>query len=78
LVGLNNVATKYPKQIWNSSDVGLPEGIVTHTDCASRGTERQDVNDNYVTVRKPDGTSVIISDIEEDVWLNMTVGDSIK
>lgn len=63
---------------WDGDELGLPEGIVQHTDCAGRTTANKNSADNYITIKKPDGVSTIVRDVDEDTYLNLKKGDIIQ
>lgn len=65
---------------WSAQDTKLPIGIVYAMDFA-HGTKEKPGNDygnNYVTVKGLDGKLVITKDIDDDLFLNMQVGDTIR
>lgn len=69
---------KNEPQIWSASETGLVKGIVIRTDCANRGEENMNLMDNYITIKQPNGISTILRDVDEDVYLNIKVGDVIE
>ena len=64
--------------VWSSSSTGLPVGVVLASDCTNSGRENADIKDNYITIRKPDGVNEIVKDVDEDVFLNVRIGDIIQ
>lgn len=63
---------------WSSQDTGLPMGTVVKMDCADCQTDSPKISDNYVTIKGPDGVLCVTSDINEDVYLNLEIGDIVK
>lgn len=67
---------------WSSQETKLPIGVV-HAMDFSHGTKgdktRPDnISDNYVTIKGKDGKLTITKDIDDDLYLNMEVGDTIR
>lgn len=66
-------------RIWSWSETGLPEGVVYSMDCANCQSEtEQVVSDNYVTIKRPNNYLTVVKDIDEDLYLNLRVGDVIQ
>lgn len=67
-------------RIWSSNEIKLPKGTVYDLDCAGCQTddENPNVKDNYVTIKRPNNTLTIVRDIDEDLLLNLHVGDLIQ
>ena len=74
----NSESTK--QRYWSSSETGLPVGVVTKKDCANCLSENEKaiLKDNYVTIKRPNETLTIKKDIDEDLFLNVEVGDIIQ
>lgn len=68
------------KRYWSSSETGLPIGVVTKTDCENCNLEnvKKNLKNNYVTIKRPNETLTIKKDIDEDLFLNIEVGDVIQ
>ena len=68
------------KRYWSSSETKLPVGIVVNKDCANcrLENEKADLKDNYITIKRPNETLTIKKDIDEDLFLNVEVGDIIQ
>ena len=68
------------KRYWSSSETKLPVGIVVNKDCANCRSENEkaDLKDNYITIKRPNETLTIKKDIDEDLFLNVEVGDIIQ
>lgn len=65
---------------WSAKDTKLPVGIIYAKDYA-HGTEENPTKnfaDNYVTVKGLDGKLIITKDIDDDLYLNLNIGDTIK
>ena len=73
---LNNKTKPY--KIWDSFDVGLPQGRIIRKDYAHLDDDVKDLSDNYVSIKQPNGLSIIKRDIDVDTFLNLLVGDSIQ
>lgn len=58
---------------WDSKEIRLPSGVIEETGCSPKNTK-----DNYVTIKKSDGVSTIVRDIDEDLYLNLSVGDIVE
>ena len=67
-------------RIWSSNEIKLPKGTVYDLDCAGCQTEdeKPNVKDNYVTIKRPNNILTIVRDIDEDLLLNLHVGDLIQ
>jgi hypothetical protein len=67
-------------RLWSSSETDLPEGTVYAMDCANCQSEDGPANskDNYVTVKRPNNYLTVVKDIDEDLYLNLRVGDVIQ
>lgn len=64
---------------WSSKETKLPIGIVHALDFAHGDKNKpENINDNYVTIKGVDGKLTITKDIDEDLYLNMNVGDTIR
>ena len=63
---------------WSSKEIKLPIGIIYALDCANSNTKKSNQADNYVTVKRLDGSLSITRDIDVDLYLNLHVGDTIK
>ena len=68
------------QRYWSSSETGLPVGVVVTTDCAGCRSEngKPDLKNNYVTIKRPNETLTIKKDIDDDLFLNIQVGDIIQ
>ncbi len=68
------------KRYWSSLETKLPIGVVTNKDCANCRSENVKANlkDNYVTIKRPNETLTIKKDIDEDLFLNVEIGDIIQ
>lgn len=70
---------KVPKgHHWVSKEIGLPIGVIYSLDCAGRGTKEEKQDDNYITIKRTDGSLVITRDIDVDLYLNLETGDTIR
>lgn len=71
---------KVPKgHYWSSQETKLPIGIVHKMDFAHGDKPNKDnLSNNYVTVKGRNGKLTIIKDIDDDLFLNMEVGDTIR
>ena len=67
-------------RLWSSSETDLPEGTVYALDCANCQSEEgiQNSKDNYVTIKRPNNYLTVVKDIDEDLYLNLQVGDVIQ
>ena len=67
-------------RLWSSSETDLPEGTVYAMDCANCQSENGPANskDNYVTIKRPNNYLTVVKDIDEDLYLNLRVGDVIQ
>jgi len=67
-------------RLWSSSETDLPEGTVYAMDCANCQSEDGPANskDNYVTVKRPNNYLTVVKDIDEDLYLNLQIGDVIQ
>lgn len=63
---------------WSSKETNLPIGVVYKMDFAGSGTKKQTQSDNYVTIKRLDGSLSITRDIDVDLYLNLEKGDTIK
>jgi hypothetical protein len=66
---------------WISKEIGLPIGIVYMMDYAGRESKNdKDHNqaDNYVTVKRTDGSLSVTRDIDVDLYLSLVKGDTIR
>lgn len=63
---------------WSSKEIKLPIGIIYALDCANSNTKEASQDDNYVTVKRLDGSLSVTRDIDVDLYLNLHVGDTIK
>ncbi len=64
---------------WSSKETGLIIGIVYAMDFAHGDKGKPDNHsNNYVTVKGVDGKLVITKDIDDDLYLNLNVGDTIR
>jgi len=63
---------------WSSSETKLPSGVVESYDCLNRGITNQNVKDNYVTIKRTNGYLTVVKDIDEDLFLNIKIGDIIN
>ena|ERR1035437_9868425 len=75
---LNEVSVVQKVRHWSSYETKLPSGVVQASDCAMRNTASQDSKNNYITIRKSDGISTIVKDVDEDLFFNIAVGDIIE
>lgn len=75
---LNKVVTIVKIRHWSSAETGLPKGVIEEFDCSKRGTKDQNAKDNYITIRKDNGISTIVRDVDEDLFLNISTGDIIE
>lgn len=57
---------------WDSKELDFPEGVVTSLQRA------EDINSNSVTIRKPDGNSVVLRDVDPFVWTELKEGDILR
>lgn len=62
---------------WSSSETKLPRGVVYSYDCSNRNKPNQKIKDNYVTIKRTNGYLTIVKDIDEDLFLNIEIGDVI-
>lgn len=70
---------KVPKgHHWSSKEIGLPIGIIYMMDFAGSGTDDQNQADNYVTIKRTDGSLVVTRDIDIDLYLSLVKGDTIR
>ncbi len=73
---------KVPKgHYWKSQEIGLPIGVVYAMDYAGSESDKdKDKNqaDNYVTVKRIDGSLFITRDIDVDLYLSLVKGDTIR
>lgn len=67
-------------RLWSSTETDLPEGTVYAMDCANCQSEEGQANskDNYVTIKRPNNYLTVVKDIDEDLYLNLRVGDVIQ
>lgn len=72
----NNVKVK-EERYWSSSETKLPRGVVYAYDCSNRNRPNQKIKDNYVTIKRTNGYLTIVKDIDEDLFLNIEIGDVI-
>ena len=77
-----DLSTKQTKPVevryWSSSETKLPVGEVYKYDCAGMKTSNQNIKDNYVTIKRPNGFLTIVKDIDDDLFLNIEIGDRIE
>ena len=62
---------------WSSTETKLPRGVVYSYDCSNRNKPTQKIKDNYVTIKRTNGYLTIVKDIDEDLFLNIEIGDII-
>jgi hypothetical protein len=67
-------------RLWSSSETDLPEGTVYAMDCAGCQSENgtPKTNDNYITIKRPNNYLTVVKDIDEDLYLNLQIGDVIQ
>jgi len=67
-------------RIWSSDETKLPQGTVYAMDCANCQSEdkKPDMKDNYITIKRPNNYLTIVKDIDEDLYLNLHIGDLIQ
>ncbi len=74
-------STKYKDiRIWSSDETKLPQGTVYAMDCANCQSEDEKAinSDNYVTVKRPNNILTVVKDVDEDLYLNLRIGDLIQ
>ena len=70
---------RVPKRIWCGKELNLPKGRVINMDCSNcNDVKLQNIKDNYITIESSDGYLRVIKDIDEDMYLNFQVNDSIN
>lgn len=67
-------------RIWSADETKLPQGIVYAMDCANCQSEdeKKITSDNYVTVKRPNNILTVVKDVDEDLYLNLRIGDLIQ
>lgn len=73
---------KVPKgHHWRGKEIGLPIGIIYMMDYAgseSKDDKNHNQADNYVTVKRTDGSLSVTRDIDVDLYLSLVKGDTIR
>lgn len=66
-------------RLWSSIETKLPEGTLYGKDCAGcQSNEKDDTRDNYVVIKRPNNYLTVVRDIDEDLYLNLQIGDIIQ
>ena len=67
-------------RLWSADEIELPQGTVYAMDCANCNSEEgsQNTRDNYVTIKRPNNYLTVVKDIDEDLYLNLQIGDVIQ
>lgn len=69
---------KIPKEkYWSSEETKLPIGVVYKMDFAKKG-DKHYYNNNYITIKTLEGKLKIVKDVDEDLYLNLEIGDTIR
>lgn len=74
---VKNLETPPEGHFWTSVETKLPKGEIYSMDYAHDGGSGNHAN-NYVTVKLLTGELKIFRDIDEDLYLNLDVGDEIR
>lgn len=76
---INTTASEEKEQprTWSSNETKLPMGTVEKMDCANFYSKDRNIRDNYILIKKETGVSTIKSDINDDLFLCINVGDKI-
>lgn len=77
----DNDSTKTTEvRIWSADETNLPQGTVYAMDCANCQSEDEKAitSDNYVTVKRPNNILTVVKDVDEDLYLNLHIGDLIQ
>jgi hypothetical protein len=76
----NDSVFNVPKShYWRSKEIGLPIGVIYMMDYAGSESDKDhNQNDNYVTIKRTDGSLVVTRDIDVDLYLSLVKGDTIR
>lgn len=73
------VEKEIEERIWSSTEFKLPIGNVVNMDFShGNNLKKYDFGNNYVTIKRYDNTLTIVRDIDEDLYLNIQIGDKIR
>ncbi len=67
------------ERIWVANEFKLPIGNVVDMDCSNaKNPKKRNIKNNYVTIKRLDNTLTFVKDIDEDLYLNLRIGDKIR
>jgi len=73
------VKTTTTMKIWDGYEMDIPSGIVIKMDYAhGNDTTASDMSNNYISIRQPNGICNIKRDVDVDIYLNLSIGDSVQ